>query len=127
MEEEFRAILRGDAGVMALASGVDWGSHPQGASFPAVVLTVVSGAGDHTLDGPDGIFRGRVQVDCYALTYAAAKRLARAVVAACDGYVGGGFQGIFWASSRDSRESSYSEAAERPFRTSLDFLIVHSA
>ncbi|WP_370286955.1 DUF3168 domain-containing protein [Pseudooceanicola nanhaiensis] len=124
MEQAFRDILTGDAAVAALATGgVNWGAHPQGQPLPAVVLFLVSGAGGHTLDGPNRLFEGRVQIDCYAQDYGTAKRLSRAVIAALDGHAGGVFQRIFWASSRDLRDATYSEAAERPFRMSLDFLV----
>ncbi|WP_444459999.1 tail completion protein gp17 [Rhodobacter capsulatus] len=65
--------------------------------------------------------RGRVQVDCYAESYGAAKRLSRAVRAALDGYSGGGFQGVFHAGTRDSHDS------EAPFRVSLDFITVFTS
>jgi len=43
------------------------------------------------------------------------------VRAVLDGYSGGGFQGVFLAGSRDTREGGTNEA-ERPFRVSLDFI-----
>lgn len=126
MEEDFRALLTGNAGVSALTSEVNWGAHPQGEDFPAVVLNVISGAEDRTLDGPDGLFRGRVQVDCYAMTYGSAKLLQRAVTAAIDGYGAAPFQGIFWIATRDQINGD-AGAAERPFRVSLDFLVLHNS
>jgi hypothetical protein len=122
MEEAFRAILLASSGVTALApaSRINWGAHPQGAALPGVVLNTISDAQGYNLQGPDGHFEGRVQVDCYAPTYSKAKQLSRAVRAVLDGHRGGGFQGVFLAGSRDTREGGANEA-ERPFRVSLDF------
>jgi len=69
-----------------------------------------------------GPHEGRVQVDCYGMTYSAAKNAGKAVVAALNAYRGGGFLFISHASTRDSREGGTNEA-ERPYRTGLDFNI----
>lgn len=121
MEEAFRALLLGSASVTALVGQrVGWGSHPQGQPYPAVVLHVISDAEGHVLTGsPTGLSLGRVQVDCYAATYAAAKGLARAVRALLDGHRGGSFDGILLAGTRDGREDA---GPEPLFRVSLDFL-----
>jgi hypothetical protein len=123
MEEAFRALLLASGEVTALAgTRVNWGAHPQGHALPGIVLNVVSDAEGHTLQGPDGLSEGRVQVDCYALTYREAKLLARAARAALDGASGGGFQGVFLAGTRDGREGGTNEA-DRPFRVSMDFMV----
>lgn len=122
MEEAFRALLLADAAVMAASGGrVNWGEHPQGQPTPYVVLTVISDAEAHTMRGPCGLSQGRVQVDCYAVTYGGAKTLSRAVRAALDGHSDANFGGVFLDGSRDSREGGSNEA-ERLFRVSLDFL-----
>ena len=121
MEEDFRALLLADSGVTALAgSRVNWGAHPQGQPLPGVVLTVVSDFEGLVMSGPNKLFEGRVQVDCYGHTYADAKGVARAVRDLLHGYRGGGFRLVEHVATRDSRESGSNEA-ERPFRTSLDF------
>jgi hypothetical protein len=122
MEEEFRAILLANSGLSALApTGVHWLARPQGAAYPVVVLTLISEQTGYTYTGPDELQRARVQVDCYALTYAGAKALSRAVLAALSGYRGGRFQGIFHDLTRETREGAANEA-ERPFRVQHDFL-----
>jgi hypothetical protein len=122
MEEAFRAILLASSGVTALVgSRVSWGEQPQGAAFPAIVLTLISANNDATMGGPDRLFQSRVQVDGYALSYGAVKALQRAVLAALDGYSGGNMQGIFHAGTRDGREGGTNEA-DRPFRVSMDFM-----
>lgn len=121
MEEAFRAILLTNAQVSAIVgTRVDWGSQTQGAGYPSIVLHVIDDFEDATMTGPSGLSQGRVQVDCYAETYGAAKLLSRAVRAVLDGYRGGQFSGIFHAATRDGREGGTNEAT-RPYRVSLDF------
>lgn len=119
MEEAFRALLRASNDVTAFSGDrINWGAHPQSHPWPAIVLTVISDGEGHTLGGPDGLSRARVQVDCYALTYAAAKTMSRAVRTALDGFRGGIFQGVFLAGVRDGTDTS---GSDRLFRSSLDF------
>jgi hypothetical protein len=127
MEEALRTLLSGAAAVTALvpATRINWGVHPQGEPLPGIVLTLISGAEGYTLTGPDGLSQGRVQVDCYAHDYRTAKLLSRAVIAALSGYRGGGFQGVFHAGTRDSREGGTNEA-ERPYRVGVDFTFTWS-
>jgi len=122
MEEQFRAALLASSGVTAICgTRIDFGANAQGAAYPRVVLWTIGDNEAHNLQAPDGHSVGRVQVDCYAVTYGQAKQLSRAVRAVLDGYSGGGFQGVFLAGSRDTREGGTNEA-ERPFRVSLDFI-----
>jgi hypothetical protein len=122
MEEDLRAVLLGSSAVTDLAGmRINFGSHPQGAVLPGAVLTVIDGVEGMTYKGPDGLQTARVQIDCYGVTYLAAKTLARAVIALLHGYKDTAFLGVFHLSSRDSREGASNEA-DRPFRTSLDFM-----
>lgn len=118
MEEAFRALLVGAPSVGLPSTRINFGTHPQGLPFPGIVLTVVDGGEGLTLDGSDGLWSGRVQVDCYGDDYGTAKRLARAVTATLQDHSGGGFQGIFLIGARDYHETG---ATARPFRVSLDF------
>lgn len=122
MEEQFRAILAANAGVAAIVplARINFYTHPQGASLPAMVLNVISGAEGVTLTGRDGLERGRVQVDCYATTYSGAKTLGRAAHDAMHAYSGGGFSLIEGVAMGDFREGGSNEA-ERPYRFRLDF------
>jgi len=123
MEEEFRAILTAATAVTNIAPStrINFGEHPQGAAFPAIVLNTISDNAGHTLKGSDELSIGRVQVDCYGMTYASAKLLARAALNALDAYRGGDFSAIFHSGTRDTREGGSNEA-ERPYRVSLDFI-----
>ena len=122
MEEAFKAALLASSGVTALCGNrIDFGANAQGAAYPRIVMWTIGDDEGRNLQGPDGHSVGRVQVDCYGATYASTKQVSRAVRAALDGYSGGGFQGVFLAGARDTREGGSNEA-ERPFRTSLDFI-----
>jgi hypothetical protein len=126
MEEEFLALLTSSAAVTAIVGNrINFGANVQGAPYPRIVMFTVSDFENHTMRGPDGLSVGRVQVDCYALTYGQAKLLSRAVRAVLDGYRGGGFQGVFHVATRDTREGGTNDA-ERPFRISLDFETNHN-
>lgn len=121
MEEDFRALLLAASPVTAICgTRINFGTHPQGQSFPALVLNTVSDAEGLVMNGPNNLSEGIVQVDCYAETYGAAKLLARSVVAALNCYRGGDFRLIVHGASRDTREGGTNEA-ERLFRVSLDF------
>lgn len=123
MEEDFLALLRGSAGVLAYvpATSMSVGDLVQGRPDPRIVCQEVSGAEGYTHGGKDGLRSGRMQVDCYGRSYAEAKAIARAVEATAHTYRGGRFGGIFQQSARDDREGGANEA-DRPFRISLDFM-----
>ncbi|MGR3593043.1 MAG: DUF3168 domain-containing protein [Limimaricola soesokkakensis] len=122
MERQLRALLEADPAIAAITAHINWGAHPTGLPWPAAVLTVISDTQGYTLDGPDGLSAIRVQIDCYAATYDAAKDLSRAIRAKLSGYSGGQFQGVFLAGLRDGREGGTNEA-DRPFRVSMDFMV----
>jgi hypothetical protein len=123
MEEAFRTALTSFGAVTALvpAARINWGAHPQGVALPGVVLSVASNSEGLTQQGPDGLFDGRVQADCYAMSYAEAKAASRAIILRLHGYRGNGFGLVRHVATRDSREGGANEA-ERPYRVSLDFL-----
>lgn len=124
MEEEFRELLRASAAVTALVpiGQINFGEHPQGVGLPGIVVHTVSALKGAHMQGPDGITTGRVQVDCYALSYREAKLISRVVVDELHAKARGGFRPILWVGARDNREGGSNEA-ERPFRSSLDFSI----
>lgn len=126
MEEELRALLLGMTSVTAhTGTRINWGAHPQGAPLPGVILRVVSDVEGHTNKGRNGVSEARVQIDCQAESYGAAKLLARAVRNGLTGYRGGLLQAVLFAAARDGREGGTDEA-DRPFRVSLDFLVHHT-
>ena len=150
MEEELRALVKaalfGHIGVdgsgnvlwvegegaqqiaFHVPSGVDpgtlvnWAEQPQGGRRPFIVMLVVDDAEGLHMNGPDGLFQGRVQLDCYATTYGEAKNLSRAVRAVLHGYRSGGFRLVQHVATRDAGREGGTNEAERLFRVSLDFL-----
>jgi hypothetical protein len=134
MEEALIAHLLADSGVQALAqtgaaaARLYWVHAPQGVAKPYATLFKVAGLRDTPLSGPNGFQQSRVQVDCYGLTYASAKGLARAIEAA----VGAGrftqngieFQACFLVAERDGFESD--ATPDKLFRVSLDFTTHHN-
>ena len=95
------AALLADAGLAALVGRrISWSLRPQGEPLPALVLTVVSRERDELLTAPGRLNSYRVQVDAYAGSYAGAKALARAALAAFDA-LAGHFQGAFLLTERD--------------------------
>lgn len=121
MEEQFWTALTASAAVTARvpAARIVWGALPQGAALPAIVLNVIGNQDTPHLGDTDALWRGRVQVDCYALTYSDAKLAARAVMDRMNGYSSANFRGVFLDANRDDHETT---ATDRPFRVSLDFI-----
>lgn len=118
MEIELRSLI---LGIVDLPPArVNWGSHPQGEQLPSMVMRLISDVEGYHMKGADGLSAARVQIDCYATTYGSAKQLANAVRDSLSGHRGGRFQGIFLVAARDTRET---EASDRPFNCSQDFII----
>lgn len=129
MEEQLTTHLLAQAGLTALVgtspARITWGLRPQGSSLPAVVLHVISRTPQYTMAGDTNTRPQRIQVDCWAATYAAAKDVARQITAALSGAkttVGGvEFLGSFKESERDSFEQG--AGSEALHRCSMDFII----
>src|SRR5688500_1096601 len=124
MEEALIARLLADSGVAAIVTTrVFPGARPQGSPLPALVMNRISGGPLYADDGEVGLQQARIQVDCWAETYAGAKLLARAVtvsLSAFEGTVGATtFEFIELENERDLREGG-GNAATYPFRTALD-------
>ena len=119
MEEALRSLLSSIAG-----GQVYWGRAPQKKAYPYVTLNRISGIRDYTTQGPSGYVQSRVQVDCYADGYLAAKNLARDIRDAVSGYRGGIFKGIFIDSERDLPATDAGEVTHL-YRTSVDLSIHH--
>lgn len=120
MESAFRTLLTGSAVITAVcpAARISWGVIAQGKGLPAIALNVIGNTDGLTFKGPDGLWQGRVQVDCYGLLYDDARALAGKIITLLSGYKGGNFQGIFLDGRRDNDDPA---AFGRPHRVSLDF------
>lgn len=121
MEEDLRALLLGRAAVTDFAGDrIVFGRLPQGSLMPGVRMTVISDVDEYYLDGPAGLTRSRVQVDCFAATYRAAKLLSRRVRDVLSGHTDAQFGGIFLSSALDVSDGGTNEV-EAYFGVSLDF------
>lgn len=132
MEAALLAKLLATVGVTALSdSRINWSRRPQGETIPAnkgaIVLHRIDGFPDYHTLGPSGLVESRVQVDCWGLSYKAAKSLARAVEAAVSGarFTQGAirFDAILLV---DERDDTFDETAPI-FRTSLDLAVHHAS
>nr|WP_272903622.1 DUF3168 domain-containing protein [Sulfitobacter sp. M22] len=121
-----RALLKSTPEIAAIAGDrVNFGAHPQGQPYPAILLNVVSNIEGYLINAPSGLSQARIQVDCDANDYASSKFLSRAALTALSGYSAGRIQGVFHAGSRDYHEGG-SNVPDRPFRVSLDFMITYN-
>lgn len=124
MEEALAAHLLAQNPLTALtATRIAWGARPQGAASPCVVLHRVGGEREQSMAGPDGVVSSRVQVDCWGVTYTAAKSVARQVVAALNGYRAGAIQRVFIDSERDDQ---FLDPPDPLYRTRLDLRVWHT-
>lgn len=122
MDEALQALLIGNAALSARIGGrAFWGTAPQGQALPALVLTIVSAQDAPHLNGTDGLWNYRVQIDCYGIDRPAARLLSRDVIDLLNGYSGGGFNAVFIDTVREDFEEA---AVDRPTRISLDFNII---
>lgn len=80
MQGALRARITGAA--TTAGTRVYWVDRPQTSALPAVTLQTISDPRPQHLKGFDELRSTRVQVDCWADTYAAARSLMEAVLAA---------------------------------------------
>ncbi|CCE96154.1 hypothetical protein SFHH103_01657 [Sinorhizobium fredii HH103] len=130
METALTALLAGDARVKLLAGNkVHWVRAPQRTATPYAVLQVISSRDDYHMQGPSGLTDARVQIDAYAESYLAAKRLSDAILGVLSGYRGTvsgiRLQGGFVENRRDFPASASGDVTPL-FRRSADIIIWHS-
>lgn len=117
MEEDVITLL-GSLGYPA-----SWGGLGQGTALPRLALYNIAGADDVTLDGRSGWLDGRIQVDCYAATYAEAIGVAREVRGALSGYTGGSIWSARLDATRDMTDEAGGETIQR---ISLSFSVQYT-
>lgn len=120
-----RARLLADAEVSGTTTRVHWGIVPQGAALPYIRLQTISDPRPQHLGGYDGARSTRVQADCFAASYGAARGLAEDVIAAVavPATVGGvQFGRVKAEGPRDLGEDT---ASGFVFRASVDLLVEH--
>jgi hypothetical protein len=104
---------------------------PDASTFPLVVVTKAGGVGEYDLAGDAGLEDGRVQIDCYAVHYAAAVQLKTEVRRFLSGYQGApassagpcAIQGAFCINDVDQADSATERAGPRLSRRMLEFRI----
>ncbi|WP_322990887.1 DUF3168 domain-containing protein [Hoeflea sp.] len=119
MEETLTALLAGVAGGRRY-----WVRAPQSAPRPYILMTRIGGVRDYAMQGPSGYVASRVQIDCYADSYTAAKAIGRDAMEVLSGHRGGSILGIFIDSERDLPAADAGEVTHL-FRVSIDLNIHH--
>lgn len=122
MEEALRALLRTTAAITALvpAASIDWRRNLPSVTEPRIVLHLINDGDTYMVDDVGDISEARVQIDCWATTYAQAKAISRAVRARLSGYQGGIFYQLRLAGARDAQTTGTNEPDD-PAGVSLDF------
>lgn len=118
LEASIFTTLTGASGVSAIVgSRVYPIILPQKTTLPAITYLRVSGAQEISLSGHSGLESPRIQVDCWATSYAQAKSLAAAVQAAMIAST------AFKVGSVSDRDLFDDET--NVFRVSIDFNVWH--
>lgn len=79
---DFATALRSRLTSLAAGTNVHWGIVPQGTALPYIRLSVASDPRPEDLEGYEGSRVTRIQADCFAATYGAARSLAEQVISA---------------------------------------------
>lgn len=97
---------------------------PQNVAYPAIRYQRISTPRVYSKSGPSGDSRPRLQIDCWALTYGDAKRLADAVETAMKGFAGTHNGHRVASVVCDDEQDGYEPDPAPPvYRRTLDFLI----
>jgi hypothetical protein len=127
MQADLIARLLADPALTGIAGqSVFWARRPQGILPPLVLLRMVSSVPALIMQGEGPVEQSRVQIDCYAQTYAAARAMAAAVKARLGGYSGvvgaTRFQGVFRVTEMDMTEGGETDP-DRVMRVMLEFMV----
>ena len=126
MEEDLVARLLAAAGLSALVGNrINWLDRPQADALPSVTLQDISAGRSYTYSGASGTTSPRIQIDSWGASYASAKAVSRAVIAALEpsATVGGT---RFSASFLDGGGGASSEDVDggtKIYRVSQDWII----
>ena len=120
--------LLADSTLAALVSGRIYPETlKKGAAVPAVTLSQISGAPLYADDGETGLVNERVQIDCWAETYAAARAAANAVKgrlsAVADVTQGDTTFILVMLDNEQDRQEPGSQVAEYRHRVIQDYII----
>jgi len=104
----------------------------QSDSIPGIAYTTISNTPVSRATGTNATYRARVQLDCFASTYTAAKTLEAAVIAALDNYSASGttppISSCHLETVTDLPPDDTPGADDRrAFGVSLDFILWHGS
>lgn len=127
-EKAICAILTAASGVSSLVGNRIYPVRPkQSGALPAITYFRVDGPRVHSLQGPSGLGHPRIQIDCYASTYADCLELSKQVRLALDGYrgiiAGVNVQAILLLSDFDMEEDEDAPIVPDEFRRVMDFRV----
>lgn len=89
MQQVLANLLLAHAPLKALVvNRIQWDTIPQSEPFPSVVMFVISGVTDYTMQGASGLVMTRVQFDCRGNTAAQARQVANALRDRLSGFSG---------------------------------------
>lgn len=132
--ETVRDLLLADSAIAGICQDRIYPAElPDGCTFPAVVVTKATGAGEYDLDGDAGLEDSRVQIDSYAVSYELAVELATKIrrnlsgrgPAAASGNPCA-VQGAFCINDSDMPASAFERSGPRLRRRMLEFRIWNS-
>lgn len=128
MEKAFIYMLLNTAAISSIVSDrIYWIEKTQSNANPYVVLQVVTATRGLHYASHDGHKESRVQVDCWAKTFAQAKAIGDAIQVRALNFIGTiegvFFQGIFLDSERHGIDAAV--VPDKLFRVSIDLIIWH--
>lgn len=126
MEEDLHALLLGHAGITDVcADRIFWGMAAQGVAMPYITLHLIGGSDGQHFTGRDGLWRCRVQVDCYGEDRPAVTLLKRAVMGLLNGFAQSyGTAGLRLIEIDSQREETADPMIGLPALFSLDFNVI---
>lgn len=131
LEEVLVDYLQNDAGITAaVGDQIFWTKRPQGLSPPDIIMHKIGdGRRDYNMDGPSGLVRTRVQMDCWGETYAQAVGIGRALRNALSGLTHNQSGVDIFGAFIDSQGEDFDAEADNVSkyqRWRIDFLIWHT-
>ena len=123
--EDLTAYLIANAGLTALVNGRIYSQVlPQHAVLPAIVYSQIHGKAGNTMENASGFTDATFQFACMAMSYYDAKKTAKSLRAALEGFAGTmGSTKVYGAFQEAERDGFDFETLE--YRTDLDFKIWH--
>lgn len=125
IEDALYSHLSGHAGLTALVSARIYPMVlPQNPSYPAVTYKKISGPRETSKAGPSGTVRARMQIDCWAESYAAAKQVAKQVRLAMATF-SGLIADVTINKTTQQNDLDVYEPEDSVYHDSLDFIVRH--